>query len=300
MAENSPTVSFEFFPPTSSEAGLALKERLKVFAKLSPSFVSVTYGAGGSTRDRTHDLVVSLQDSGDLDPVPHLTCVQHSTKDIDEILQRYAEHGISNLLALRGDEPQKDSSVTGDFVHAIDLVRHIKTFNDSGIHPDDRGFGIGVAGFPEGHPETPNQLRHMDHLREKVDVGADWITTQLFTDNSHFFDWRDRCDLAGIEVPIVAGVMPITSLRTMERMSDLAAGTTFPARLQRSLLRYRDDPASLQQVGVQWAVDQCNELLDHHVAGLHFYTLNRSDATEQIFEALGAKTSGDLQSMRDP
>jgi methylenetetrahydrofolate reductase (NADPH) len=134
----------------------------------------------------------------------------------------------------------------------------------------------------------------MDHLKAKVDAGADWITTQLFADNSHFIDWRERCELAGITVPIVAGIMPITSVATMERMADLAAGMTFPARLQRRLLRYRDDAASIEQVGIQWAVEQCNDLIDSGVAGIHFYTLNRSDATQRIFEALGAGSSADL------
>jgi len=295
MATEGPTVSFEFFPPVSSAAAAALQERLEAFARLAPSFVSVTYGAGGSTRSRTHDLVVALQDAGALDPVPHLTCVQHTIRDIDEILDRYAAHGVSNVLALRGDDPRDSQAMEGEFPHAIDLVKHIRAFNEAGRHPDARGFGIGVAGFPEGHPETPNQLRHMEHLRAKVDAGVDWITTQLFTDNTHFFDWRDRCELAGIDVPIIAGIMPITSLKTMARMADLAAGTTFPARLQRRLARYQDDPASIEQVGIQWAVEQCNELLDQRVAGLHFYTLNRSDATERIFTALGARTTEDLR-----
>ncbi|MDP7030089.1 MAG: methylenetetrahydrofolate reductase [NAD(P)H] [Phycisphaerales bacterium] len=296
MARDRRTVSFEFFPPSSDQAAAALEQRLAAFAEFEPSFVSVTYGAGGSTRVNTHDLVVRLQDEGRLDPVPHLTCVAHDEAGIDDILQRYARHGISNILALRGDVPADGQAHAPEaFPHAADLVRHIDRFNQAGGHPDARGFGIGVAGFPEGHPETPNQLVHMEHLRQKVDAGADWITTQLFTDNSHFFDWRDRCDLAGITCPIIAGLMPITSLATMRRMADLAAGTTFPARLQKRLQRYQDDPAAIEQVGIQWAVEQCNDLLDQGVAGLHFYTLNRSDATRRIFEALGAGSSAVLR-----
>ena len=293
MQRDGRTISFEFFPPATDAAAAELETRLGQFASPSPSFVSVTYGAGGSTRLRTHDLVIRLQNLGTLDPVPHLTCVSHEQAEIDDILRRYADHGISNLLALRGDAPA-DGGGPSAFRYAADLVSHIVAFNGSGDHPDARGFGIGVAGFPEGHPETPNQLIHMDHLKAKVDAGADWITTQLFADNSHFIDWQERCELAGITIPIVAGIMPITSLATMKRMADLAAGMTFPARLQRRLMRFRDDAPSIEQVGIQWAVEQCNDLLDGGVAGIHFYTLNRSDATQRIFEALGAESSADL------
>jgi len=294
MARDGRTISFEFFPPQSPSAAEALEARLDQFADLRPSFVSVTYGAGGGTRARTHDLVVRLSDRGHLNPVPHLTCIGHTSDELDVILNRYASHQVGNLLALRGDRPDSmpEDEGPGAFPHAIDLVRHIAAFNDQ--HPDS-AFGIGVAGFPEGHAETPNQLVHMRHLQAKVDAGADWITTQLFTDNGRFFDWRDRCGLAGIEVPIVAGIMPITSLATMDRMADLAAGTTFPARLQRRLMRFQDDPRSIEQVGIQWAVEQCNDLLDQGGAGLHFYTINRSDATRRIFEALGAGSSADLK-----
>ena len=296
MDRDGRTVSFEFFPPATDVAAARLENRLEQFALLEPSFVSVTYGAGGATRTRTHDLVIRLRERGTLDPIPHLTCVSHGQAEIDDILERYASHGISNLLALRGDPPlDGGGGASTAFPQAADLVRRIVSFNGSGGHPDARGFGIGVAGFPEGHPDTPNQLTHMDHLKAKVDTGADWITTQLFTDNAHFTDWRERCELAGITVPIIAGIMPITSLATMNRMADLAGGMTFPARLQRRLLRHRDDPASIEQVGIQWAVEQCNDLLDGGVAGIHFYTLNRSDATQRIFEALGAGSSADLR-----
>ena len=289
MERDQRTFSFEFFPPSTPEGGRALQARMSEFAALRPSFVSVTYGAGGSTRDRTHDLVVGLKDEGSLDPIPHLTCIGHRASEIRDILGRYASHAVSNVLALRGDLPQGETcqNANGDFEHAIDLVKFIRLFNEEGSHSDHRGFGIGVAGFPEGHPATPNQLLHMDHLWAKVDAGADWITTQMFTDNTRFFDWRDRCDLVGIDVPIIAGVMPITSLRTMKRMADLAGGMTFPAALLKRLYRHQDDAEIVAQIGVQWAVQQCNELLDQDVNGIHFYTLNQSDATRRIFEALG-------------
>ena len=256
------------------------------FTSLKPSFVSVTYGAGGSTRQRTHDLVVELQQGGQVDPIPHLTCVQQTTQEIETILSRYAAAGVSNMLALRGDHPMNDDDydpANDEYAHAIQLVEHVVRFNEQGTHPDSRGFGIGVAGFPEGHPETPNRLRQLDYLKAKTDAGAHWVTTQLFFDNTAFYDWRDRCDLIGIDIPLIAGIMPITSIRTLNRMADLAGGTNFPAKLQRRIHRHQDDDDAVQQVGIQWATEQCNDLLDQGVAGIHFYTLNQSGATMEIF-----------------
>ena len=287
------TFSFEFFPPKTPEAAENLFETIRHLEAYQPHFVSVTYGAGGSTRELTHELVVRIKQTTSLDPVPHLTCVCHRQIEITEILERYARAGVSNILSLGGDPPQGMEYRKGDddFQHAADLVRFIRKFNDRKIHPDRRGFGIGVAGFPEGHPATPNRLQEMDYLKQKVDAGADYVVTQLFFDNRDFFDFRDRCDLAGIRVPIIAGIMPITSLGGMKRMAELAAGARFPARLLRSLQRCQDDPESVARVGIHYASEQCHDLLEHKVRGIHFYTLNRSDATRRIFESLGLKHS---------
>ncbi|MCP3902878.1 MAG: methylenetetrahydrofolate reductase [NAD(P)H] [Planctomycetes bacterium] len=296
--QHSVTFSFEFFPPRSDQAWGALFERISVFEELGPSFVSVTYGAGGTTRQQTHDLVIRLHRETKLDPIPHLTCVCHARSEIEAILARYAEAGMENILALHGDPPQGMAEYDpdrDDFRYAVDLVRCIRAFNDAGRHPDRRGFGIGVAGFPEGHPATLNRLVEMDHLKAKVDAGADWVTTQMFFDNNEFYDWRERCELAGIRVPLLAGIMPIVSLKNMKRMADLAAGTRFPARLLKGLYKRQDDPAAVRQFGVLWATEQCRDLLDHDVRGLHFYTLNRSDSTKQVFETLGAKDSSVLR-----
>lgn len=297
FARHRTTISFEFFPPATEDGWEALFGRIADFEALAPSFVSVTYGAGGSTRQRTHDLVVRLRRETTLDPIPHLTCVCHAPADVDGILARHAEAGISNILALRGDPPRDRPDYrhdAADFRHAADLVRHIRRFNESGRHPDRRGFGIGVAGFPEGHPDTPNRLREMDFLKAKVDAGADYIVTQLFFDNRAFFDWRERCELAGITAPLIAGIMPITSIAGMKRMADLAGGANFPARLQKMLLRAQDDPDAVERVGVHWATEQCRDLLDEGVRGIHFYTLNRSSATKRIYETLGVKDSSAL------
>ncbi|MES2476044.1 MAG: methylenetetrahydrofolate reductase [NAD(P)H] [Verrucomicrobiota bacterium] len=281
FARGKPTLSFEFFPPANAVAREKLMEQVGLLAAVEPDFVSVTYGAGGGTRDRTFDLVTRLRDHR---PVPHLTCVGHTRREIRGILTRYATEGVSNILAMRGDLPLGGASSLGDFPHAVDLVKFVREFSR---HSDPRGFGIGVAGFPEGHPATPNRMEEMDHLKAKVDAGADYICTQLFFDNHDFHDFRDRCDLAGIRVPIIAGIMPLTSIASMKRISGLAAGARIPARLQRALQRAGSDPEAVFQAGMHHAAAQCSDLLDHGVAGLHFYTLNRADAALSIIQRIG-------------
>jgi len=289
MRGDSPTFSFEFFPPKTPAGAETLYQTIRDLESYMPDFVSVTYGAGGSTRDLTHDLVERIKQTTKLDPVPHLTCVCHNEQEIELILRRYARAAIANILALGGDRPPgvPDHKARDSFPHAIDLVKFIRRFNESGEHPDKRGFGIGVAGFPEGHPATPNRLVEMDHLKAKVDAGADYIVTQLFFENRDFLDFRERCALAGIHVPIIAGIMPITSVNGLKRIAELAGGARFPARLLRAIQRCENDPEMVKRVGVHFALEQCHDLLDNHVAGIHFYTLNRSDATRVIFDSLG-------------
>ena len=287
LKEGSPTFSFEFFPPKTPQALDQLFENIRQLEPLKPAFVSVTYGAGGTTREMTHELVVRIKATTSLDPIPHLTCVGHTEDEIGAILERYSAAGVSNILALRGDPPrdQPDYDHSKDvFPQAASLVRFIKQFPG---HRDPRGFGIGVAGFPEGHPATPNRLVEMDYLKAKVDAGAAYICTQLFFDNHDFFDFRDRCVLARIHVPVIAGIMPVTSLSSMKRMAELAGGARFPARLLKALQRGGDSPEAVRQVGLHYATEQCADLLDQGVAGIHFYTLNQSTATREICQRLG-------------
>jgi methylenetetrahydrofolate reductase (NADPH) len=289
MQGDSPTFSFEFFPPKTPAAAEVLYQTIRDLESYMPHFVSVTYGAGGSTRDLTHDLVERIQHTTKLDPIPHLTCICHNEDEIEAILLRYARSAIGNILALGGDRPRDipyDKS-RDSFQHAIDLVKFIRRFNESGAHPDRRGFGIGVAGFPEGHPATPNRLVEMDHLKAKVAAGADYIVTQLFFDNRDFLDFRERCALADIHIPIIAGIMPVTSMNGFKRIAELAGGARFPAKLLRALQRCENDREMVRRVGVHFALEQCHDLLDNNVAGIHFYTLNRSDATRVIFDSLG-------------
>ncbi|HZW08615.1 MAG TPA: methylenetetrahydrofolate reductase [NAD(P)H] [Phycisphaerales bacterium] len=291
------TFSFEFFPPKSAPAADELFATIAELERLRPTFVSVTYGAGGSTRELTNNLVVRIKDETSLNPMPHLTCVGHDEGAIRAILDRYAQRGIANILALRGDPPagQPGFDRSRDaYRRAGELVACIRRYNDTGAHPAPGGFGIGVAGFPEGHPETPNRLVEMDHLKAKIDAGADFIITQMFFDNRDLYDFRDRCRLAGIRVPIIAGIMPVTSVPGMKRMAELALGTRFPASLIRAINRTNGDAEAVKRVGVHWATEQCRDLLDHEVSGIHLYTLNRSNATRDIYATLGVRDSMDL------
>ncbi len=283
------TFSFEFFPPRTDAAGEALFGVIAQLQELQPSFVSVTYGAGGTTRDRTHDLIRRIQTETSLTAVSHLTSVCHNRSELEGILDRYAASGVENILALGGDPPRNKAGydrANDAFRHAEELVRFLKAHANQ---PDPRGFGVGVAGFPEGHPATPNRLKEMDFLKRKVDAGADYICTQLFFDNRDFFDFRHRCELAGISVPILAGIMPVERRSSLDRMADLALGARFPAPLLRSIARCEGD--DIRKVGIHWASEQCRDLLDNQVRGLHFYTLNQSDATRRIYQNLGVKDS---------
>ena len=290
IGKSKPTISFEFFPPKTEQSSQALFQCIKELEELKPSFVSITYGAGGSTRELTHELVIRIKDSTSLTPVPHLTCVSHTEEEIFSILERYAEHEISNVLALRGDPPTGDAphdKSVDAFQYASELVGYIQKFKGSGKCTDQRGFGIGVAGFPEGHPETPNRILEMDYLKQKVDSGADYICTQLFFDNHDFYDFQERCRLSGINVPIIAGIMPVTSAKGLLRMAELAAGARIPGKLLKAIDRCNGDTESIKRVGIQYATEQCSDLLNNSADGIHFYTLNRSDATKGIFQSLG-------------
>ncbi len=283
--------SFEFFPPKTPAGAESLFRTIAALEPLRPAFVSVTYGAGGSTRDLTHELVVRIRRETKLEAIPHLTCVGHSTAELRSILDAYAEAGVDNVLALAGDPPQGAGTGEHDAFHfASELVAFARKLDQESAR---RRRGVAVAGYPEGHPRTPNRLQEMDYLKAKVDAGADVVITQLFFDNHDFYDFRERCILAGIHVPIIAGIMPVTSAAGLKRMSQLALGTRVPAALQRALSRCKDD-AAVSQLGVHWATQQCLELLEHDVRGLHFYTLNRSSATLEIYKHLGVSDSDAL------
>ena len=286
LAQNRISFSFEFFPPKDAGASDRLFQTISELTPLQPAFVSVTYGAGGSTVDLTHDLVMRLQRETGLTVVSHLTCVGTPLDGIGRILDSYYKSGIRNIMALRGDMPKGGAAAATDFRYAADLVGYIKKH-----YPD---MGIGVAGFPEGHPETPNRLKEIDYLKAKVEAGADYICTQLFFDNRDFYDFCERCEIAGIKVPILAGIMPVTNRNGMVRMAELASGARFPARLLRALSRAEDDQR-FENVGIHWATEQVRDLIDNGVKGIQFYTLNKSKATLRIYDSLGVTNSSGLR-----
>ena len=285
-----PAISFEFFPPKTEMASQELFQSIQKLAPLKPAYVSVTYGAGGSTRELTHDLVVKLQRETSLTMVSHLTCVGSTQDEIFQILEKYQASGIQNIMALRGDPPKGETRFVpqaGGFLYAADLVAFIKEHFPS--------MGVGTACFPEGHPDTPNRLQELDHLKRKVDAGADYLCTQLFFDNRDFYDFCERCELAGIHIPIIAGIMPITSVKGMTRMAELALGARFPAKLLRAIARADNNDEQAEKVGIHWATEQVRDLIDNRVNGIHLYTLNKSKATLHIYDALGIQTSDMLQ-----
>ena len=297
LFDRTPSFSFEFFPPKTPEGAASLLETVVKLQEFNPSFVSVTYGAGGSSRGLTRAVVHDMQSRG-IPTVPHLTCVGHTEAEIEEILHGYISAGARAIMALRGDPPRNRPYYPSKdaFRHAADLVRFIRAWEERQNLP--YRLSIGVAGFAEGHPDSRNRLKEMDYLKAKMDEGADYICTQLFFDNHAFFDFRDRCRIMDINVPIIAGIMPVTSISSMNRMADLSAGTNFPARLLKAMLRAGGDKASIERIGINYASNQCSELLDADVDGIHFYTLNKSKATLEIYHNLGFNNYFDLERVR--
>jgi methylenetetrahydrofolate reductase (NADPH) len=283
LNSNRPSLSLEFFPPKTKAGFDKLFQVISDLMQLKPSYASVTYGAGGSTRDDTANLVVQIQKDMGLTVISHLTCVGSTRDELMSILEKAAESYIENILALRGDLPKGETvwkHLENGFDYAADFVSFIKK-----NYPH---ICIGVAGFPEGHPLTPNRLKEIEYLKAKVDAGADYIVTQLFFDNRDFYDFCERCELAGIHVPVIAGVMPITTRKGMIRLAELAEGARFPAVLLRSVARAENDEY-FEEVGIHWAAEQLLDLVNNDVRGIHLYTLNRSRAILKIFKSLGIK-----------
>jgi methylenetetrahydrofolate reductase (NADPH) len=281
---SNPCFSFEFFPPKTGEGTSNLLKTLSDLAPLEPGFVSVTYGAGGSTRDRTVELVSHIKRDTGIEAMAHLTCVGHTREELREVLRRLADARVDNVLVLRGDPPQGQKTfepVAGGFRHATELVRFIRE--------EDFNFCLGGACYPEGHVETVSRDDDLRNLKEKVDAGLDFVITQLFFDNAFYFDFVERARRVGINVPIVPGIMPITNYEQVHRFTRMC-GATVPMRLALQLERVKDQPEAVVQLGVAHATVQCMELLSRGVPGIHFYTLNKSPATRMIVSALRART----------
>jgi methylenetetrahydrofolate reductase (NADPH) len=268
--------SFEFSPPRSDEMEAVLARTLRTLEPLRPSYVSVTYGAGGSTRERTHELVVDINANTSMTAMAHLTCAAHTRDQLSEIVTRYRDAGIENILALGGDPPKDLDLPPGELQYAVDLVRLVRERGD---------FCVGVAAHPEPHPRSQSIEADRRHTAEKLRE-ADFAITQFFFDARHYFELVDSLQSLGVDKPVIAGIMPVTSLRSVARMAELQ-GSEFPRWLAERLEAVGDDPAEVRKVGVGEATRLCQTLLDGGVPGLHFYTLNRSTATREIYEELG-------------
>jgi methylenetetrahydrofolate reductase (NADPH) len=274
-------LSIEVFPPKSEQGDAALWETIERLAKFDPAFVSCTYGAGGSTRTRTVDICRTIQERFRLTATAHFTCVGSTRDELHEWLEIARGAGIGNIMALRGDPPQGATAfkpVEGGLRYANELVSLIRQH-----HPQ---LGIGVAGYPEKHPEAPDAATDLANLKRKVDSGADAVFTQLFYANENFLRFREAAQRAGIRVPIVPGIMPITEFARIKRITAMC-GAFFPEELASRLEAVQDDPAAQFEIGVDYAIDQCRELIEAGVPGMHFYVLNKSQACERILDALG-------------
>lgn len=294
LAHKQPVFSFEFFPPRTAKGELALLRSLELLAPLRPDFVSVTYGAGGTTRARTLEIVKRIKREFGIEAMAHLTCVGSTKEELAEIVDNIGEAGIENILALRGDPPRGQETfeaTQGGFRHATELITFIRERGD---------FCVGAACYPEIHPEAGDAERDLQFVVQKVEKGADFLVTQLFFDNAVLRDFSGRLHALGVDVPILAGIMPVTNVAQIERFTKMC-GATLPESLHARLRSVADDPQEVFWTGVSYAAQQCRDLLAParkgpftpsvpDVAGIHFYTLNKSPATRAIFEILRLTT----------
>ena len=279
LEQAKPSFSFEFFPPKDSDGFDQLFKTIDNLKPLNPAFVSVTYGAGGSTRSKTIDLVGRIKKEIGLESMAHLTCVGHNSDEILNVLGDIKKQNVDNVLALRGDPPAGEINFTkpnNGFGYGVELVQFIS---------EHFSFCIGVAGYPEGHPESSNREEDLFHLKKKVLAGASFIVTQLFFDNKYYFDFVANLRNIGVNVPVIPGIMPIVNLKQIKRFTKMC-GATVPHDLMVRLEAVQNDPESVYQIGIDHAANQCRKLLMQGAPGVHFYTLNRSRATLSVLERL--------------
>lgn len=279
LKSSSPVFSFEFFPPKDETGFQSLFKTIEQLKSANPAYVSVTYGAGGSTRSKTVDLVGKIKNDIGLEAMAHLTCVGHKKNEIVSVLESLEDCGIENVLALRGDPPQGEGQFVkteSGFGFANELISFIKS---------KFFFCVGAACYPEGHIECKDLSQDLDNLKRKVDCGVDFLITQLFFDNKHYFDFMDRVQREGIRIPIVPGIMPILNLKQCRRFTRMC-GASLSGSLLAKFEGIQDDLDQVREIGINHAIEQCRDLLQSGAPGIHFYTLNRSKATLAILENL--------------
>ncbi len=271
-----PSHSFEFFPPKTPAAEAQLEEALRELEPLRPSFVSVTYGAGGTTRERTHDLVVDINRNTSMTAMAHLTCAAHSRAELADIVGRYRDADVENILALRGDPPKDLDLPPGELAHATDLVALVREIG---------AFSVGVAVHPEGHPASTEVRADRRRQAQKL-AFADFGISQFFFEADVWFSFVDDMRALGVTTPMIPGIMPVLNVKSVKRMAELS-GAAFPKWLEQRLRAVEDDDDAMRSVGVEAATELCRDLMAGGVASFHFYTLNRSTATREIYENLG-------------
>ncbi len=271
LAQEKPVLSFEVFPPKKESAYESVEKAAAEIAGLHPSFMSVTYGAGGGTSKYTVDIAAGLARDYGVTSMAHLSCVSSTKADVSEMVKKLEEKGIENVLALRGDIPP-DGHVEHDYRYASELVRDLKAMGN---------FCIGGACYPEGHPESANKKEDILHLKEKVDAGCDFLTTQMFFDNNLFYNFLYRIREAGITVPIIAGIMPVTNASQMKRILSMS-GTALPTRFKMILDKFGDNPAAMRQAGIAYATEQIIDLVANNIHAIHIYSMNKPDVAAQI------------------
>ena len=279
MLQEGRTISFEFFPPRNADGIPGVLDTVNELTAYCPNFISVTYGAGGSTRQFTEEITVSAKQSAGVEVMAHLTCAGQTVQELDDVLQRLDDAGIENVIALRGDPPRGEQQFTvteGGFSHASDLVAHIRANYE---------FGIAAACYPEGHTEAESLERDLEYAKLKVDNGADFLITQLFFDNDDYFAFADRAEAAGIDAPVIPGILPVLSTPQIRRFTALC-GSKIPSGLDAELDRLGEDDDAVRELGVEYAARQVEELWAAGVPGVHFYVLNRSYSVSKILDRL--------------
>lgn len=275
FAKKKPTISFEVFPPNELYSLDEVFSVIDELAKLKPDFISVTYGAGGSTRSRTVEIASKIKNQNHIEALAHLTCLGATEKEIDSIVEELERNNIENILALRGDYPKDGSSVkVGNFSHSCDLIKYLK----------NRDFALGGAFYPEGHQDT-NDLLDLFNLKIKVDSGVDFLISQIFFDNEQFYEFREKLKKLNIATPLIAGIMPVTNAKQIRKITSLC-GCTIPEKLRKILDKYENNPKALKEAGIAYATEQIIDLMTSDIDGIHIYTMNKVEMAKKIMESI--------------